>query len=367
MPTSTPQISLCHLRATKSGTGRSRHLNDWSWGDREESAFASNAFALSASPSVVPKPALGTTLGAGTVTVSSTVAPMSAAKRSPAAGSRSRQKESAPLGAVDSPLLTLLAAACLMDDLNYRAGQTGADEGGGGGSAAASPAAEAAAAGSGSKGSGASRATPSVQNQGGAANLSAKAPGRRPPTPTPVSSPAMSAGRLTERQQLQRAIEESLGLPTVSEADNAEAGSSDASVSESSDEAKESDACSDLVLPAICMHACMHSCIHAYIPAICMHACIHVCIYIYTCIHLNLTPVLKHIHTHTHTHTHTGLLKDSGQKEQETPQQQQQQQVRNIYMYAYACMCRYIALNNHQEALASILNNANKNYKRPKP
>jgi hypothetical protein len=35
-----PQIDLCHLRATKSGTCRRRQCSDWSWGAREESSFA---------------------------------------------------------------------------------------------------------------------------------------------------------------------------------------------------------------------------------------------------------------------------------------------------------------------------------------
>ena len=48
--THTPQISLCHLRETKSGTyGRRRHLNDWSWDGRAESAFSVNASDVGAS------------------------------------------------------------------------------------------------------------------------------------------------------------------------------------------------------------------------------------------------------------------------------------------------------------------------------
>ena len=35
-----PQIDLCHLRATKSGSCRRRTWSDWSWGAREESSFA---------------------------------------------------------------------------------------------------------------------------------------------------------------------------------------------------------------------------------------------------------------------------------------------------------------------------------------
>ena len=204
-PAPTPQIPLCHVQVTTSGTGR-RHLNDWSWGAREESAFASNAFVLSASPSVIAKP------------VPSTVAPTSTANRSPAVGSRSQQKESVQLVS-GSPLLTLLAAASLIDNSNNHAGQPGADGGEGSSAAASRAAGAAAAAGSGSKSRGASRATPSVRTQGGGANRSAKAPRHQPSSPAPASSPAVPAGRLTERQQLQMAIQESLGLPADSTGD----------------------------------------------------------------------------------------------------------------------------------------------------
>ena len=105
-----------------------------------------------------------------------------------------------------SPLLTLLAAASLIDSFNYYDGQQGADSGGG-----SSTAGRAAAVSSGSRAKLKTQLIQKqlIQRQGEGANQNAKGSSRQPSSPAPAPSPA-EPGRLTERQQLQRAIEESL-------------------------------------------------------------------------------------------------------------------------------------------------------------
>jgi hypothetical protein len=286
---SAPQISLSHLRATKSGsdhykhrvngkfasspdgpetattanaapanpdmTGPHRYMNDWSWSPEEESAFSSTAFTLSGSEMVgarIPRaPSFALSVAARAVPIGPS-GDLSMSFVTPVG--RSQQKQCAPQEVDGSPLLTLLAAASLIDSFNYHDVRQGADSGGG-----SSVAGRAAAVGGSSIRAKLKKQLIQrqlIQKQGEGANQNAKASSRpaEPWRPAPAPSPAVP-GRLTERQQLQRAIEESLGLPKAEEIDggaeddcNDDSGDYDSETE--SDDAAESDA-SDVVLPVV--------------------------------------------------------------------------------------------------------------------
>ena len=275
--THAPQIALSHLRATKSGsdhykhnakfasspepetattanaapanpdmTGPRQHMNDWSWSAEEESAFSSTAFTLSGSAEVgarIPRAPFALSVAARSVPIGQNGdSPMSFA--TPVG--RSQQKHCASQEVDGSPLLTLLAAASLIDSFNYYDGQQGADSGGG-----SSTAGRAAAVSSGSRAKLKTQLIQKqlIQRQGEGANQNAKWSSRKPSSPAPAPSPA-EPGRLTERQQLQRAIEESLGLPKAEEIDGGAQDDCNDSETESDDATAESDA-SDVVLPVV--------------------------------------------------------------------------------------------------------------------
>ena len=285
-----PQISLSHLRATKSGsdhykhrvngkfasspdgpetattanaapaipdmTGPHRYMNDWSWSAEEESTFSSTAFTLSGSNKVgarIPRaPSFALSVAAHAVPIGPS-GDLSMSFLTPVG--RSQQKQCAPQEVDNgSPLLTLLAAASLIDSFNYHNVRQGADSGGG-----SSVAGRAAAVGGSRRGSSVKLKKQLIQRQliqKQAANQNAKVSSRptEPCCPATAPSPDLP-GRLTERQRLPRAIEESLGLPKAEEIDggaeddcNDDSGDYDSETE--SDDATESDA-SDVVLPVV--------------------------------------------------------------------------------------------------------------------
>ena len=96
-------------------TGPRQHMNDWSWSAEEESAFSSTAFTLSGSAEVgarIPRAPFALSVAARSVPIGQNGdSPMSFA--TPVG--RSQQKHCASQEVDGSPLLTLLAAASLID------------------------------------------------------------------------------------------------------------------------------------------------------------------------------------------------------------------------------------------------------------